>query len=112
MCLQDFHKRCFLNGVFQSGTFKRVVRIRKGRRHQIAWKDWCFQACFVPLKKFASVVSWGEESEKHRLENTVWNPWGLGGVQTYRTLEGGGELAPKVVLGKLALLTFKFRIFT
>ena len=30
---------------------------------------------------------------------------GIGGVKTYRTLEGGGELAPKVVLAKLGLLT-------
>ena len=30
---------------------------------------------------------------------------GIGGVKTYRTLEGGGELTPKVVPGKLGLLT-------
>ena len=34
---------------------------------------------------------------------------GIGGVKTYRTIEGG-ELAPKVVLGKLGLLTPKLRI--
>ena len=33
-----------------------------------------------------------------------------GGVKTYRTLEGG-ELAPKVVLGRLGLLTPKLKVF-
>ena len=34
---------------------------------------------------------------------------GIGGVKTYRTLEGGGELAPKVAPRKLGLLTSKWR---
>ena len=33
-----------------------------------------FQAFFIPLGGFTSVASQGEESEKHRLDNTVWNP--------------------------------------
>ena len=64
-----FSKRCFSEWCVQ-----RVVRIRNGRRHQNASKHWCFQAFFVPLKGFSSVESRGEESEKHRLENTVWSP--------------------------------------
>ena len=36
---------------------------------------------------------------------------GIGGVKTYRTLEGGGELAPKVAPRKLGLLTPKLAIF-
>ena len=65
------NKRCFLNGVFQSGVFRGVVRIHKGRRHQNAWKHWCLQAFFIPPKRIASVASRGQTSEKHRLENTV-----------------------------------------
>ena len=37
------NKRCFLNGAFQSGVFRRVVRIRKGRRHQNARKTGVFK---------------------------------------------------------------------
>ena len=59
-----FSKRCFSDWCVQ-----RVVRIRKGRRHQNALKYWCFQ------KGLSSVASRGEESEKHHLENTVWNPY-------------------------------------
>ena len=36
---------------------------------------------------------------------------GRGGVKTYRTLEGGGELAPKVAPRRLGLLTLKSAIF-
>ena len=32
------------------------------------------QAFLAPLQGSFSVKSRGEESEKHRLENTVWNP--------------------------------------
>ena len=35
----------------------------------------------------------------------------MGVVKTYRTLQGGGELGPEVLLGKLGLLTPKLRIF-
>ena len=34
-----------------------------------------FRHSLVPLKGFSSVACRGEESEKHRLENTVWNPY-------------------------------------
>ena len=61
-----FSKRCF-----SEWCIERVVRIRNGKRYQNALKHWCFQAFFVPLKGFSSVASRGEESEKHRLENTV-----------------------------------------
>ena len=33
-----------------------------------------FKHYFVPLKGLSSVATRGERSEKHRLENTVWNP--------------------------------------
>ena len=66
----------------------------KGRRHQNTLKHWCFQAFFVPLKAFSSVASQGEESEKHRLENTVWN----------RTVSWGNSygpiIGPYLFLGK------------
>ena len=68
-----FSKRCF-----SGWCVRRVVRICKGRKHQNASKHWCLQAFFVPLKGFSSVANRGEESEKHRLENTVWNPLGYG----------------------------------
>ena len=55
-----FSKRCFSEWCVQT-----VVR---GRRHQNALKQWCFQAFLVPLKGLSSVARQGEESEKHRLE--------------------------------------------
>ena len=61
-----FSKWCFSEWCVQ-----RVVRIRNGRRHQNVLKHLRFQAFFAPLKGFSSVASRGEESEKHRLENTV-----------------------------------------
>ena len=72
---EEFSKRCFLNGVFQSGVFRGAVRIRKGRRHQNAWNQWCFQAFLIPPKRIASVASRGQKKKsektpfgKHRLE--------------------------------------------
>ena len=64
-----FSKRCFSDWCVQ-----RVVRIRKGGGHQNASKQWCFQAFFPSLMGIPSVASPSQESEKHRLENTVWNP--------------------------------------
>ena len=57
------NKRCFSEWCVQ-----RTVMIRKGRRHQNAWKHWCFQACGCLLKVFSSVASRGEAPEKHRSE--------------------------------------------
>ena len=53
-----------------------MFRGRSGSARQKAVKRlnyWCFQAVFVLLKSFSSVASRGEESEQHRLENTVGN---------------------------------------
>ena len=52
--------------------------MRNGRRHQNALKHWCFKALIVPLKGFSSAANRGEESEKNRLENTVWSPYHWG----------------------------------
>ena len=41
---------------------------------------------------------------------TFWET-GIGGVKTYRTLGGGGELAPKVAPRRLGALTPKLAIF-
>ena len=66
------NKRCFLNGVFSEWCVQRVVRICKGRRHPNTWKQWCFQAFFLPPKEITSVASWGQKSGKHRLEPLVF----------------------------------------
>ena len=66
------------------------------KSNQNAWKDGCFQAFFVPLKGFTSVASRGEESEKHRVENTVWNPWTFSKVRAnFCLLLGNEESAQK-----------------
>ena len=74
-----FSKRCF-----SEWRVQRAVRIHKGRRHQNASKKWCFQAFFAPLEGDYLCRKPSQESEKHRLENTVWNP-----------LEILGELIPQ-----------------
>ena len=65
--------RCFLDGVFQIGVFRGWPGICKGRRHQMPENIGVFGQFFF-LCRFASVASRGEESEKYRLENSVWNP--------------------------------------
>ena len=62
------NKRCFLNGVFQSGLFKRWSASARAEGTKMLEKTGVFQAFFVPLKGLTSVGSRGEESEKHRLE--------------------------------------------
>ena len=57
-----FSKRCFSDWCVQ-----RVVRIRNGRRHQTAWKQWYIQRIFVPLKGFPLL-----QAEVRNLKNTVW----------------------------------------
>ena len=66
------NKWCCLNGVFQSGVLRGWSGPMGPEGTKMLEKDWCFQAFFV--QGFTSVGSRGEESEKHRLENTVWNP--------------------------------------
>ena len=55
-----FSKRCFSEWCVQ-----RVVRIRKGKRHQNALKHWSFQVLFVPLKKLSCV-----KAKVRNLKNT------------------------------------------
>ena len=70
----SLNKRCFLNGVFQSGVLRGQSGIHKGRRHQNARNDWCFQAGVVPLKEFTSQTAASRDTKKNstRLENNVW----------------------------------------
>ena len=75
------NKGCFLNDVFQSGVPRGWSGSVSAEDSKMLGKDWCFRAFFVPLKRFASVASRGEESEKHRLKNTVSDPWGLNRVK-------------------------------
>ena len=64
----------FSKRYFSEWCVQRVVWIRKGKRHQNASKQCCFQAFFAPLKAITPVAGGCQQSEKHCLENTVWNP--------------------------------------
>ena len=65
--------------MFSTRCFSRVVRFEGGQDPQAKKALRCrdinavFQAFFVSLKATASVASGDQESEKHRLENTVGN---------------------------------------
>ena len=69
--LPDGNKRCFLNGGFQSGVFRGWRGCARAQGTNMPENTGAL-GHGVTLKRFTSVASRGEESEKHRLENTVW----------------------------------------
>ena len=67
------NKRCFLNGVFQSGVLRGWPGSARAEHTKMPENTGVFRHLCL-WEEFTSVASQGEESEKHRLENTVWNP--------------------------------------
>ena len=83
------NKQCFLNGVFQSGVFRWWAGSAwKKEGTKTLENTGVSRHLFVPLKRFASVASRGETTQKQRLEKTVWNSLVLTGLS--RELGGGG----------------------
>ena len=86
--------------MFSKRVFFRVVcsehgQDLQGQKAPNALKHWCFQAFFAPLSGVSSVTSRGEESEKHRLENTIWNRL----VETQGSVNGGFQTVVRVLWG-------------
>ena len=68
------NKRCFLNGVFQSGVLRGWPGSARAEDTKMPENTGVFRHSLSLRKSLSAVAGQGEESEKYRLENTVWNP--------------------------------------
>ena len=57
-------------------------------------------------------LAWNSQTLPDIRDHPSSSETGIGRVKTYRTLEGGGGLAPKVVLAKLGLFDPQMKFFS